>query len=77
MAFDAVERNRKFGRIQCQKSKERSSRGKRKSRVFLCRRTVRVKEVGKVIPSSFLKNEGRGTFVGAKDRRERNSSKNW
>ena len=34
---------------------------------FLCRRTVRVK----VIPARFLKIEGRGTLVGAKDRRER------
>ena len=43
MAFDAVERNGRFGRIQCQRSKESSSRGKRKRRIFLCRRTVRVK----------------------------------
>ena len=32
---------------------------------------------GKVIPGCFLKIEGRGTLVGAKDRRERNSYKNW
>ena len=69
-AFDAVERNRRFGRIQCQRGKE-SSRGKRKRRVFLCRRTVRVKVKGKVIPASFLKIEGKKTLVGAKDRRER------
>ena len=40
--------------------KRSSSRGKRMTRVFLCRRTVRVKVVGKVIPVSFLKVEGRG-----------------
>ena len=71
MAFDAAERNGRFGRIQCQKSKESNSRGKRKRRVFFCRRTVRVKVKDKVIPSSFLKIEGRGTFVGAKDWRKR------
>ena len=65
MAFDAAERNGAFGSIHVQRSKESSSRGKR--RVFLCRRTVRVK----VIPSSFLKIEGWRTLVGAKDRRER------
>ena len=42
LAFDAVEKNGKFGRIQCQRSKEGSSRGNRKRRVFLCRNTVRV-----------------------------------
>ena len=69
MAFDAAERNGRFGRIQCQKGKESSSRGNR--RVFLCRKTVRVK----VIPASFLKIEGRGTLVGAKDRRERGTDR--
>ena len=54
-AFDAAERNGRFGRIQCQRDKERGSRGKRKRRVFLCIRTVRVKVQGKVIPASFLK----------------------
>ena len=71
-AFDAVERNGKFGRIQCQSGKKsRSSRGKRKRRVFLCRRTVRIKVEGKAIPASFLKIERWGSLVGAKDRRER------
>ena len=70
MAFDAAQRNGGFGRIQCQRSKESSSKGKRKRRVFLCRRTVRVIVKGKVIPASFLKIKGWGTFVGAKDRRE-------
>ena len=42
----------------------------KKKRIFLCRRTVRVKVKGKVIPASFLKIEGRRTFVGVKDRRE-------
>ena len=59
-AFDAAERNERFGRIQCQ-------RGKR--RVFLCRGTVGVKVGGKVIPASFLKIEERRTLVGAKDRK--------
>ena len=71
MAFDAAERNGRFGRIQCQRGKESSSRGKRKRRVFLCRGTVRVKVEGKAIPASFLKIEGRGTLVGAMDRREK------
>ena len=71
MAFDAAERNGRFGRIQRQRGKENSSRGRRKRRVFLCRRTVRVNVGGKVIPASFLKVEGRGTLVGTKDWRER------
>ena len=70
-AFDAAERNGRFGRIHYQRGKESSCRGKRKRRVFLCRRTVRVKVGGKVIPASFLKIEGRGTLVGAKDWKER------
>ena len=71
MAFDAAERNERFGRIHCQSGKESSSKGKRKRRVFLCRRTMRVKVGGKAIPASFLKIEGRGALVGAKDRGER------
>ena len=63
-AFDTVERNGRFGRIQCQRGKESSSRRKRKGRVFLCRRTVRVKVKSKVIPASFLKIEGRGCLLG-------------
>ena len=70
MAFDAAERNGRFGHIQCQKSKESIGRGRRKRRVFLCRRTVRIKVQGKVIPASFLKIEGRGTLVAVKDQRE-------
>ena len=62
-----AKRNGRFGRIQCQRGKESSSRGKRKRRVFLCTGTVRVK----VIPVSFLKVEGRRMLVGAKDQRER------
>ena len=71
MAFDAAKRNGEFDRIQCQIGKDSSSRGKRKRRVFLCKRTVRVKVKGKVIPASFRKIEGRGILVGAKDRREK------
>ena len=62
--------DRKEG-IQCQRSKENNSKGKKKRRVSLCRRTVRVKVKSKVIPTSFLKIQGRETFVGAKDRREK------
>ena len=68
MAFDEAESNARFGRIQCQGSEESSSRGKRP--VVLCRRTVRVEVRSKVIPPSFLKVEGRETFVGAKDRKK-------
>ena len=71
LAFDASERIGKFGSIQCQRSEERSSRGMRKRPVFLCRRTVDVEVKSKVIPTSFLKIEERGLFVGAKDQRER------
>ena len=63
MVFDAAERNGKFVRIQHQRGKESSSRGKKKRQVFLCRRTVGVK----VIPASFLKVEGRKKLVGAKE----------
>ena len=62
--------DRKEG-IQCQRSKENSSKGKKKRRVFLCRRTVRVKVKTKVILTSFPKTQERETFVGAKDRRKR------
>ena len=47
LGFDAAERNEKFGRIWCQIGKERSSRGKRKRRVFLGSRSKRVKVEGK------------------------------
>ena len=43
----------------------------RERRVFLCRRTVRVKVKGKVIPASFLKIEGRGTLAEAKNRKKK------
>ena len=43
VAFDAAERNGKFGRIQCQRSKESSNRGKRKRAVFLCIKAVESK----------------------------------
>ena len=75
MAFDAAERNGRFGRIQCQRGEKNSSRGKRKRRVFLCRRTVRVKVGGKAISTSFLKVKGRGTLVGAIDQRERETDR--
>ena len=74
MAFDAAERNGRFGRIQCQRSEESSSRGKtkRKREVFISRKTVKVEVRSKVISASFLKIDERGAVVGAKDRRERN-----
>ena len=51
--------DRKEG-IQYQRSKENSSKGKKKRRVFVCRRTVRAKVKSKVIPTSFPKiQEGR------------------
>ena len=71
MAFDAAKRNEKFGCIQFQRSKESNSRRKRKRRVFLCRRTVKVKIRSKIILESFLKIEEKGTFVGPKDRGKR------
>ena len=70
-SFDAAERNERFGRIHCQRGKESSCRGKRKRRVFLCRRTVKVNVGDKPIPASFLKIEGKGALVGAIGRRER------
>ena len=56
--------------IQCQRSKENSSKGKKKRQVFLCRRTGTVKVKSKVIRTSFLKIQGRETFVETKDRRK-------
>ena len=64
MAFDVTKRNGRFDRIQCQRSEETSSRGKR--RVSLCRRTVKVEVKSKVISASFLKVERGGMFVGQK-----------
>ena len=71
MAFDAAERNGRFGCIQCQRGKESTSRGKRKRRVFLFRRTVGVRVDGKVIPASLMKVEGRETLLGRKTGEER------
>ena len=61
--------DRKEG-IQCQRSKENSSKEKIKRQVFLCRRTVRVKVKSKFISKSFPKIQGRETFVGTKDRKK-------
>ena len=71
LAFDAAKRNIRFGHIRCHRSKESSSRGKR--RVFFCRRTMRVGVKGIIISSSFLKIEGRGSFIGAEEGRKRDS----
>ena len=69
-AFDAIKRNGSVGCIRCQRSKESTSRGKRKRRVFLCKWTVKVKVEGKVIPASFLKIKGRGMLMRAIGQRE-------
>ena len=71
MAFDVAKRNGRFGRIQCQRSKTSSSRGKKKRREFLCRRTVRIEVRSEVIPANFLKVQRRGMFAKAKDGRKR------
>ena len=55
MTFDAAKTNGSFCCIQCQRSKESSNKRKEKRQVFLCRRIVRVKVKGKLIPTSFLK----------------------
>ena len=52
MAFNAVERNRKFGRIQCQKKEE--GRG-----VFLCKRIVGGK-INANRPNKLSENCGKG-----------------
>ena len=72
MVFDVAKRNGRFGCIQCQRSRESSSRGK-KRQVFLCRKAVQVKVEGKAIPASFLKIEERGTLIGVKDQRKGDS----
>ena len=60
LTFDAADENERFGHVQCQRSKENSSSGKRKRRVFFCRRTVRVKVKRKITLASFLKIKERG-----------------
>ena len=67
MAFDSAKKNKRFGPSECQRSKESGSRRKRKKQVFLCRKTVRVKVEGKVIPGSFLKIEGKGVAISNPD----------
>ena len=55
LAFDAAERNGKFGRIQCQKGKECSSRGREKKASVPLQMDGESRSKGKVIPTSFLK----------------------
>ena len=50
---------------------------KKKIRVFLCRRTVRVKVKGKIIPTNSLKIKGKRPFVGAEERRKGKGQQNW
>ena len=65
-AFDVAKRNRRLGRIQWQKSKKDSSRGKKKKkRTIHWRRTLRVKVNCKVISKNFLKIVVRWLFVEA------------
>ena len=45
---------------------KRAAAADEREKVFLCRRTVKVEVTSKIIPTSFLKIEKRGTFVGAK-----------
>ena len=52
------------------KEVESSSKEKKKG-VFPYRRTVRVKVKRKTVSTSFPKIEGRGTFVGAEERRKK------
>ena len=59
--------DRKEG-IQCQRSKENRSKGKKKIRVFLCRRTVRVKEKGKSFQGAFRKFKAGRLSLGRKTR---------
>ena len=75
LAFDVLARTRRFGRIQCQRSKESNSRGKGKRRVFLCRRTVGVKVKSKVIPTRFLKIKEVGRLLGRKTGEKRTISR--
>ena len=46
--------------IQCQRSKENSSKEKKKRRVFLCRRTVRVKVKKQSHPNQLSENSRKG-----------------
>ena len=57
--------------IQCKRSKENSSKEKKKRRLFLCRRTVGVKVKSKVILTTFPKIQEKETFVGKKDQSKR------
>ena len=70
LAFDAAERNRKFGCIKCQRSKVSRRKEKKKRGVFLCRKTVRFIVKGKLIPTNLLKIEGRRPYVGTEKRKE-------
>ena len=76
LAFDTAERNGKFGCIQCQRSKESRTRGRREKNIPLQEdRKIIVK--GKVIPRSFLKTKGGEFYVEAEERRKADSCKNW
>ena len=77
MALNAAERNGRFDRNQCQIGKESGSRGKKKRRAFLCRRTMTVKVRSKVIPTSFWKVEGRGDSCWVKRPEKEGQVKEW
>ena len=72
LAFDTTERNKKLAAFDA-RVVQSNSRGKRKRKVFLCKGAERVKVKGKVVPTSFLKNERKVPFVDAKERRKRYS----
>ena len=61
MAFDAAERNRRFGRIQCKRGREQQQ--KKETSIPLQKNSE--SQIGKVIPASFLKIEG-GRSLGQK-----------
>ena len=62
MAFDAVKKNAKFGRIQCQRREQQQGNETSIS--------LQKESESKVIPVSILKIGRRGALVGAKDHRK-------
>ena len=72
LAFDGAEKMENSAAFNAKKVKT-AVREKKEREVFLCRKTVRVKAKGKVIPTNFLKTAGRRPFVGVEERRKDNS----
>ena len=71
LAFDGTETNKRFGHIQRERNREQQQRKEKETSIQLQRKRVAVK--GKVTLPSFLKIKGRGTYVGAEERRKRDS----